>query len=194
MIDARTAWLGLLLAAVPAPSPGAPAAGAPAETRFVGPAKCRNCHFPEHRSWSAGRMAKAFELLKPGERAEAKRKAGLDPAKDYTADPACLPCHTTGYGRPGGFVDFAGTPEMAGAGCEACHGAGSEYLKAGRMTLSSRDYRRSDLVAAGLLLQSAANCRTLCHNETSPTHKPFDYAAGIASEVHARTPLKFKHD
>jgi hypothetical protein len=139
-------------------------------------------------------MAKAFDLLKPNAAAEAKKKAGLDPAKDYTADPSCLGCHTTGYGEPGGFKGAAATPDMAGVQCEACHGAGSEYLKPGKMTLANREYKRSDLVSAGLILQNAANCAALCHNDRSPTYRPLDYAAGVKTEVHTLVPLKFSHD
>ena len=175
-----------------------PAAGAanPAVpgAKFTGSAKCRACHFAQNKSWDATRMAKAFDLLKPNAAAEARKKAGLDPAKDYTADPACLACHTTGYGKPGGFVSAAETPDLAGVQCEACHGAASEYLKPGKMTLSNREYKRTDLVAAGLLLQSAANCAALCHNEKSPTHKPLNYEEGVRTQVHALVPLKFKHD
>jgi hypothetical protein len=171
--------------------PGATAAEGP---RFVGSSRCKTCHFAEHKSWAATRMAKAFDLLRPNAAAEAKRKAGLDPAKDYTADPACLPCHTTGHGKPGGFVSASATSALAGVQCEACHGAGSEYLKEGKMTLANRKYRRADLVASGMVLQSAANCARLCHNEKSPTHRPLDYAQGVKTEVHKLVPLKFPHE
>ena len=48
------------------------------------------CHLKEWKSWSQTKMAQAFEQLKPGERTEAKKTAGLDPDKDYTQDETCL--------------------------------------------------------------------------------------------------------
>jgi len=173
-----------------------PAAGlaTAAEASFVGSKKCQACHFAEHKSWSATRMARTLDLLKPGAATEAKTKAGLDPAKDYTADPGCLACHATGYGKPGGFTSAAETPDLGGVGCEACHGAASEYLKEGKMTLANRSYKRADLIATGLVRPDGKTCATLCHNEKSPTRKPFDFEKGVKEQVHAIAPLKFPHE
>lgn len=39
---------------------------------------------------------------------------------------ACQPCHVVGFGE-GGFVSDAVTPQLAGIGCEECHGPGSDH-------------------------------------------------------------------
>jgi hypothetical protein len=110
---------------------GAPGA---AGAEYQGATSCKKCHLKEYKSWQKTKMAKSFEVLKAGQVADEKKKAGLDPAKDYTKDHACLPCHTTGYGRPGGYPkagDEAGAARAAkfeGVQCEVCHGPASLYL------------------------------------------------------------------
>ena len=61
---------------------------------------------------------------------------------DPQQSPACLRCHTTGHGAGRAFRDTFAVDE--GVGCEACHGAGSEYLAEAIM----RDGRAA--LAAGL--------------------------------------------
>ena len=119
------------------------------EHEFVGSKNCRKCHIKEHRSWAETKMAQAFEILKPGERAEAKQAAGLDPQADYTKDAECVTCHVTGYGKPGGFVDIETTPDLAGVGCESCHGAGGTYVQDEYMSLKNKEYKRAVVVAVG---------------------------------------------
>jgi len=42
-------------------------------------------------------------------------------------NPACLACHTVGYGLPTGFVSAALTPRLAGVQCENCHGPAGNH-------------------------------------------------------------------
>lgn len=164
-----------------------------AEAQYVGASKCRPCHLPQAKSWEQTRMAKAFELLRPGVAADAKKAHKLDPGKDYTKDPNCVGCHVTGHGQRGGFVDVAKTPTLAGVQCEACHGAGAAYLKPELMSLKNKEYKRSALVAAGMVVPTEETCK-VCHNPKSPFYKPFDFQARVREGTHAHEPLKYKHD
>ena len=166
------------------------------EHAYVGAKKCKMCHMKQYKSWEATTMATSFDILKAGERAEAKTAAGLDPDKDYTTDAVCLPCHTTGYGEAGGFVDIATTPTLAGVGCETCHGPGGTYIADGYMTLKNKEYKKAELVAVGMVdTVSEAQC-TNCHNAESPFVADgfvFDFAANKDEGAHETYPLKYTH-
>jgi|PersoiStandDraft_1058852.scaffolds.fasta_scaffold24703_4 formate-dependent nitrite reductase cytochrome c552 subunit len=172
------------------------AAGAFAETpHFVGSQKCKGCHLREYRSWEKTRMAKTLDLLRPGVDVAAKRKARIDPKKDYTRETKCLGCHVTGYGKPGGFVDVAHTPELAGVQCEECHGPASEYLKEGGMTLANKTYKRADLVKLGLVVPNREAC-AVCHSDKSPFRGPgfaFRFEEREKRGAHEFFPLKSEH-
>ena len=92
---------------------------------YVGEAKCKKCHFKEHRSWKKSetyKHASAWETLKPAlKSADQKDSHGK----------LCVSCHVTGYGKPGGFVDEATSGHLLGVQCEACHGPGSKHVEAG---------------------------------------------------------------
>ncbi len=170
--------------------------GEETEHAFVGSKKCKKCHVKEYKSWAETTMATTFDTLKPGERAEAKTAAGLDADKDYTADATCLPCHTTGYGKEGGFVDFETTPELAGVGCESCHGAGADYIEEQLMSLKNKTYKKADVVAAGMVAEVSAEQCTPCHNSESPfvgDDFEFDYEANKDEGMHKQYPLKYEH-
>src|SRR3990167_10713810 len=103
------------------------AAAAPA---FVGVKVCAKCHEFQAESWTGTSHSKAFESLKANTKAEEKKKAKLDPAKDYTKDKDCVGCHSTGFGKAGGYAlgkDPGGQEKLGSVGCEACHGPGSDY-------------------------------------------------------------------
>jgi len=139
------------------------------EAVYIGVEECRICHLPHYNSWDGTKMSRAYELLKPGVRKEAKTKAGLDPEHDYSKEDSCLPCHVTGYKKPGGFSSIEETPGFTGVQCEMCHGPGSIYA---RMMLKKRGtYKRADYIEkGGLTMPSAENnvCVKKCHNPKSP--------------------------
>jgi hypothetical protein len=163
---------------------------------YVGSKKCKMCHLKEWKSWAETKMAKSFELLRPGANAEAKKKAGLDAEKDYTTDATCLPCHTTGYGKPGGFVDEAGTPNLAGVGCEMCHGPGGTYVKDEYMSLKNKEYKKAEIVAVGMVETISKDQCESCHNSDSPfvgEDYVFDFDAKKTEGTHEKYPLKYSH-
>lgn len=163
---------------------------------YVGSKNCRKCHIKEWKSWSETKMANAFDTLKPGERAEEKKAAGLDPEKDYTTDVTCIKCHVTGYGEPGGFVSVEETPDLVGVGCEMCHGPGGTYVQDGYMTLKNKEYKKEELVAVGLVdTITKAQCEG-CHNTESPfvgDDYVFDFEARKTEGTHEKFPLKYQH-
>ena len=166
------------------------------EHAYVGANTCKKCHIREWRSWSETKMANAFELLKPGARAEQRKAAGLDPDKDYTTDPACVKCHVTGYGKPGGFVDLETTPALVGVGCEMCHGPGGTYTQDGYMTLQNKEYKKADLVAVGLVGELTKQQCANCHNTESPfvgDDYVFDFESRKQQGTHEKIPLKYEH-
>ncbi|MBI2836982.1 MAG: cytochrome c family protein [Acidobacteria bacterium] len=163
---------------------------------YIGAKKCKMCHLKEYNSWAATKMANAFGQLKQGAATEAKQKAGLDPNKDYTTDAKCLGCHTTGYGKPGGFVDFATTPDLAGVGCEMCHGAGGTYTQKQYMSLENKEFKKADLVAVGLTSQITKSTCEGCHNTNSPfvgKDYVFDFEARKTQGTHEKIALKYQH-
>ena len=80
---------------------------------YLGWKACGACHAEISSDWQKTRHAGAFsDLAKSGQE-------GL---------PGCVPCHVTGSGRPGGFVDKELTPDLEGVQCEACHGPGKKHV------------------------------------------------------------------
>lgn len=125
---------------------------------FVGTDKCTGggeCHDPWLGAWRNSAHGKTYNLLKPGVRAEAKQRAeasikdkllkyggrdkvfvdSLDVVNaDFTNEPFCLMCHTTGFGQTGGFKPGVteidpDEPNLEQVGCEVCHSVmgGSQY-------------------------------------------------------------------
>lgn len=148
----------------------------PPTPMYKGPQACKMCHGGKgvaagaYDSWVNTRMAKAIESLKPNTFVEEKKKVGLDPEKDYTTDPSCLACHTTGYGKPSGFTSLEKTPQLAGVTCEACHGPSSLWMtKHFVKGASLEDLRKLGIVYPG----SVKDCQT-CHNDKSPFNEKVD--------------------
>ncbi|MCP5103327.1 MAG: cytochrome C554 [bacterium] len=118
---------------------------------YITSKKCKMCHKGKKKGevfekWQKGPHIGALETLK---------------AKGEDKNPKCLGCHTTGY-------DGKAFKEE-GVGCEACHGAGSDYKKMSVM----KDKKKS--IEMGMVVPGEAVCKE-CHNEKSPNFKGFDFA------------------
>jgi hypothetical protein len=108
------------------------------DATYVENKKCKACHIKKFKAQAETPHAMSFDNLKD---------AGEE------TNPECLPCHTTGYGKSGGFVDVASTKDLAGTTCQACHGPGSAHIEKGL----SKEQRRS------LIQKTPKDACTKCH-------------------------------
>jgi hypothetical protein len=149
----------------------------PEKPAYMGAARCNGrCHDPWYQAWKATPHARTYELLKPGVRAAAKKKAGLRAYADYTANPRCLRCHTTGYGQKGGFVPgetpiVSWMPSMEQVGCEMCHTVrGGSQVRA-FMKKTKGKFKRVKIEQWGARYDYANVCKR-CHLHPKSPHKP----------------------
>jgi peroxiredoxin len=88
----------------------------PTSASYVGSQACQPCHQQEFDTWSKQPHAHAIASLE---------------TKGATEKSECLACHTTAFGRPGGFpkdAKPAAHPDLARVGCESCHGPGGDHV------------------------------------------------------------------
>ncbi|MCD4678721.1 MAG: cytochrome c family protein, partial [Desulfobacula sp.] len=108
---------------------------------FIGSEACKACHEQEYSNYMKySKKAQSFESIK-------KMEKKLTP-QEYQS---CFECHTTGYGKKGGFVSQKETPQLKDAGCEVCHGPGSLHAESEDPDLITRDV-------------TMENCNT-CHSK-----------------------------
>ncbi len=141
-----------------------------ADHELVGASKCKSCHKKignPYKIWLDTEHSKAFETLASAESRKIAADMGLgDPQKEE----ACLKCHVTRVFLGNPAVNAKGKyKDTEGVGCEACHGAGSDYKKKKIM----KDHDAA--VAKGLIIEKTEAHCTKCHNEESPTFKAFDF-------------------
>ncbi len=81
---------------------------------YVGAMGCATCHQSQYKTWETTKHSGAYHVL-------------MDVNKAF--DPACIVCHTVGFGEEGGFVDDLLTKHLVHVQCENCHGAGRDHVK-----------------------------------------------------------------
>jgi len=102
--------------------------------KYVGSDACKDCHKDEYESFMTyARKSRSFESIE-------RVKKGL--TKEEIE--GCYHCHTTGYGKPGGFVSPEKTPHLKNAGCEVCHGPGELHVKTGNPSDTKRRMTKED--------------------------------------------------
>jgi len=88
---------------------------------YVGSLVCKECHPEEYDNFMTyAKKSTSFQSVE-------KQMRHLTPEEIKQ----CYPCHTTGYGQPGGFISPEETPHLKNAGCEVCHGPGGEHAQTG---------------------------------------------------------------
>ncbi len=103
------------------------------DREYVGSETCQGCHEDQYASFAAySKKSHSFNSV-------VKMEKGLTESELKE----CYACHTTGYGRPGGFESKDKTPQLKNAGCEVCHGPGSLHAESkdpqdikGRLTVA----------------------------------------------------------
>jgi RecJ-like exonuclease len=91
------------------------------QPKYVGSEGCKECHSTEYDSFKKfNKKAHSFQSI-------SRLKKGLSEAELKK----CYECHTTGYGKEGGFQSEQATPKLKDAGCEVCHGPGSIHAETG---------------------------------------------------------------
>jgi peroxiredoxin len=91
------------------------------KTGYSGEEFCSVCHQSEHATWLLTGHSNAWDTLV---------------AHGSDRDPACLKCHTVGFGQAGGFDPQQRQDWLRGVQCETCHGRGGphqspDFAKAG---------------------------------------------------------------
>ena len=153
-------------------------------SNYVGVKTCGICHKKDESGnqlakWQESPHAKAFEALASDKAKEVAKAKGID---DPQKSGKCMKCHSTAYNWTEAPVTEKIKPED-GVTCESCHGPGKKYMA--KSTMEDRD----KAIAAGLIYPATQSCK-LCHNEESPTFKPFDEKAMVEKIAHPDPKVK----
>ena len=102
--------------------------------KYVGSEACKPCHQKEYKSFTKyAKKSISFESIQ-------RVKKGLTEEEIKK----CYFCHTTGYGKPGGFVSIERTPHLKNAGCEVCHGPGEIHVRTQRAQDTKMNFTMKD--------------------------------------------------
>ena len=142
----------------------------PTTADYVGSQACQTCHESEFSTWSQSPHAHAVKTLLK---------------EDHAGDAQCLTCHTTGYGRPGGFPEdgqVAAHADLASVGCESCHGPGGDHVPQSAPKFGTI-LSLGDKCDSCVILQI---CGT-CHDEDNDPNFTFEVQEHIDRQRHGTT-------
>ncbi len=159
---------------------------------FVGAKKCKKCHAlkkygAQYKHWETTGHAQAFETLKSEEAIAIAKEQGLATAPHES--PECLECHTTGHGVAAELRGEGLTLEE-GVSCEVCHGPGGSYYK--KKTMKAITAGEIEGASVGLIKPDDEKVCLNCHNDRSPTFKPFDFAERSKKIEHPKVEAEAK--
>lgn len=168
---------------------------------YVGSNKCKMCHNKTEKGsqysiWEASAHAKSFETLKSDLAIKIAQENGLTTDPWNTA--VCVKCHTTGFNDGGyeimnesfwspieddrdGIKAVKRMKALQSVGCESCHGAGSKYKSS--KIMKGIFAGEVDGATVGLMEPNEETC-IVCHNENSPTYKPFEFKERFEKIAH----------
>ncbi len=184
-------WAGVAAARPQAtPKPQAEAKP-PAAPKYIGASKCKNCHNSaksgdQFNRWKDEKHSKAFQTLATPEAKKLGQEKGID---DPQKSEQCTKCHTTGAGEPA--ERFAkGFERRDGVQCETCHGPGERHLKARMASAATAAGGDGEGQALQEIPKDEIDARPAlatclkCHNEESPSFKPFCFKKRLADLAH----------
>jgi len=145
----------------------------PTQADYVGSDACQSCHEAEFATWKTSPHGHAVTTLE---------KAGKT---DHSKEAACLDCHTTAYGKTGGFsptVPVAAQPDLARVGCESCHGPGSAHI-------GETAKRFGTILSLGDKCDSCVILKICgrCHDDANDPGFPFKVEERIEAQRHGTT-------
>ncbi len=151
----------------------------PMDGAYVGSAACAGCHAEEQEQWRRVATPPGKHDDLPFGKRHAHAIESLQ-AQGEAWNPACLPCHTLGYARPGGFRSLADTTERAEVGCESCHGPRSAHVAYQKFLSGAPDAPKEPPPKPPPPREIRAETCVACHDRAnSPGFKFWDYEQRI---------------
>jgi Zn finger protein HypA/HybF involved in hydrogenase expression len=149
---------------------------------YVGATVCKPCHnLPktgkQFDMWMSKPHAQAYKTLANEQSIALAKKMKI---ADAQKSEKCLKCHITAFGVPDSLLGEKYSVDE-GVTCEACHGPGEKYK-------SMKIMKDKELALKNGLIEPTEELCVTCHNEESPTYKPFKYAEKVKAIDHSYPP------